>query len=277
MIILNSVNDFKSFFLKKMLDYKGLTYVNLEYSENNNADYSEDSTGVVYISSPVNDSERMISKKMTSVLKKEERSKNINIYVEKEEVEYFADLYSKKDVVLKAPHVIVKFLDDLCNVPQIYPTAMDKRYLIYQFEVKYYEQIFSLMFNLEKSILKNTNKPNGFTLKKEVNKPNPDFSNQEMVKSLKEILNMINKDILPYAKKMINRNFFYFDKINSIEILTATMIERLLELKLINHESLDNLLWEKYKSVVNILKKRKEEDKDHLIVNYKNINLQHLL
>lgn len=302
MIILNSVNDFKSMFIKVLLEYKELTYVNLEYTENNNIEYDTHSTSVVFIDSPVNDSERMITKKMDRILKNEEKNKSIekNIYISSNIKSYILDEIrmkplkqyddseenlsdinelnhlrnpTSKELVITDPYIILRFLEDLCDTPSLYPTAIDKRYTLHQFEKKFISDIFNMMYEFERLLILCYGN-NCYNLKKIM------FSNENILKNnhvkgkFNKIMELINTKILPFIVKKEEKKYFMGDKINSIEIIIYSMIKKLFEYKLIERYSINKIMMKKYDILYNLFNKN-NEDKEYQVVNYKNTKLSH--
>lgn len=267
MIILNSVSDFKSFFIKTILNFKGLTYVNLEYAENNNLDYSLMLTTLVYINSPINDSERMITKKIKSLIKIQETKKN-NIYVSENENNY--SRFLKKDVVLKDPYVIIRFLQDLCYPPSLYPTSMEKRLFIHINEKDIFKTLFEHMYNFEKNLLIEYGGNNGYNFKKILKLKQISLGNEKVkieFNKIVELLSFITKIII----KNINSKYFFYDNLNPIELLFYCFIDRLFQYNLINNKiSLNSILLKKY----NLIKKELlNQDSDHKVVDYQNLDL----
>lgn len=295
MIILNSVNDFKSLFVKVLLEYKELTYVNLEYTENNNIEYDSNSTSVVFIDSPVNDSERMITKKMDRILKYEEKNKTRenNIYISSNIKSYpFDEIRMKplkpyddfeelnhlrnpnsKELVITEPYIILRFLEDLCDTPSLYPTAIDKRYTLHQFEKMFIRDIFNMMYDFERLLILCYGN-NCYNLKKIM------FSNENILKNnhvkgkFNKIMELVNSKILPFVIQKEEKKYFMGDKINSIEIIIYSMIKKLFDYKLIERYSLNKIMIKKYDVLYNLFNKN-NEDKEYQVVNYRNTKLSH--
>ena len=309
MIILNSVNDFKSLLIKQVLDYKELTYVNLEYAENNHIEYDFNSTSIIYIDSPVNDSERMITKKMSNILKSKEidNKKEDNIYIseniksgfeeikmgknkkcltktdEGEDVleeefdeEYentltYQDFSDNKELILTDPYIIIRFLEDLCDTPSLYPTYMDKRYLIYQFEKRFLHDIFELFFEFERLLLVSCGNANSYNFKHLINETDNLLKNNHVKGKFNKILEIIEIKIIPFVEQKENDKYFLSNKINSIEIILFTLIKRLFQYKLLSSSNINKLLLMKYNEVEKCFNKK---DKEHQVVNYKTISFK---
>lgn len=311
MIILNSVNDYKSLFIKTILEFKRVTYVNLEYAENNNLIYNFDSTSIVFIDSPVNDSERMITKKVKYFISSEEK-KDKNIYINSsdnlkpkfkilnmskrktidddfdnnyeedvkninkiEETDEILNQNMDEELVLTDPYIILRFLNDLCEVPTLYPTAMDKRYKIHQFEKKFIADIFEEMFSFEKMLLVSYGGVNGYNFKKLLNIKEHILKNNQVKGKFNKILELISNKIVPYVEAREENKYFLHNHINSIEIVIYSLIKRLIQYNLINLNSINKVLMRKYKKLEELFSY--SEEKEHQIINYRNINLNHHL
>lgn len=271
MIILNSVNDFKSFYFKNLLEFKGLTYINLEYSKNNFEEYSPSSTSIVYINSPVNDSEKIITKKISNVILNQEKmpeniyisstASNINGSFEKmfkdglismkkwklrdttlgfeetedSDYEYPDEDYEpskKTEVVITDPYIVTRFIDELCEVPNLYSFDKSKKYKQIQFDKKFIEEIFKLFYSLERKLILTNNK-NQLKLSEILN--NPDKHEISSFAESKELIKVVKQNILPFIllKDPKEFNFFINNQISVLEICLFSIFHRLRKLKLI--------------------------------------------
>lgn len=259
MIILNSVNDFKSSFLKKLFEIKGVTYINLEYSNNKSLKFSQSSTSLVYIYSPVSDIDRHITKNLQESLNKSEEGYRKNIFVASHNNSPFSpenifDInelegdFERPNILITNPYDIVRFIDELCPSNTLFDTDLKKRYMMHDECTRFYRDVFEKMFDVEKMLLRHFGQENGYAFKKILMLEDLKAGNNHVKGALNRVFDLL-KEINVGVQQRKNKKFFFYDYISPFDILFFCLIDRLIELNQLDESDLDQITRSKYRSL----------------------------